>query len=1531
MVRRVETTGVGIESVVSQAVQANQRPEDFRPQQAAPSSIIPATQEFSTQETSIIPERELPDNFLSVEASNRLAHLAASTDARRNGLLYDQIYAEKLRNIEEGNEQLNRQDGYQRRVQSQTEQLQRLVDTGQTNEEILAASAALLQQTQQEDREYALEKEAVDTLTSFADANPAWADLRLHHRPVLEQIQVDNRKEAVIKSILDRKRAEADARGGFAEFLDDALEITGSILTLGGTDLFNRLQARDWNGSGQILRERANRIRQLPEDEIPAAMDELYLELAAAHTFIQEDEEDALADLQLAFGTDQAVREADVGTIFEAVMFGVGAGELGSIVRTMKRTGNVERVADDAIRSMKNEGGEANIYPAQDEAVRDAVYFKVDQEESDQIASHVQRNLEINEQALADAQTLANFDRLSPEELQQAATRRINQLKRTYRRAPIQQGNVRYNTDTGVYEFDVLVGRANGAAFASQKSARAYLTKNNLDGEVVEQGSGFFVKQTQTIAEQFADKGLSNVRPINLLKRVLQSPRSFVDEVLGRMGTASAYNEARITGVVRDIYNRNIRSLPNAQFKEVTEILNQGLIDETWYDPSTLTAKFRDRFGKEMTDAQMQAYFSARQIEDFGHFVQNRALYQEKVAKGLQTVDLKFTNVGEFNGNVLVEPDDWLNVARDARIYDAGTNTHVRGTPDVLERLQQQGYIMIRPEDASWTAEAFGEGASFIATKANKSVVVRDLDFNQLNYLPGGRRRYTDTFFVGQTRSGVYADGTRYQLAPRTFRSSATRLEAEEWADKYNAANQILRDSIDGKIADDEADELILDLVGRTRQEYEDFVEVEGWDLNTELKVRGDREDFTPDFDAREAVRLYDPEAIESGFGTTRNGRLSARGTERLKNVNEEDAETLDFISAMNTSADQAIKMGAYNDFKISSINRFNTQFRQYFDDADRLTPYEIATKGKVSEALRKDNPGLYNAIKGHQFYINSILRNRGEWDERVQEAIDQLAFFIEKRGETGKRIATKIHQSGGNPIERLRGLNYDLNLGMFNPAQLLMQANSMLTALALSPRHGLKAFSDTPIMRYMLIANDEDFSRELAKRTVGNSGSESTEELIKATNQFRRLGLNDFGTNLAMMDMQNTLGATSNRFVSRANRIREAGRFFFQEGERYGRLTAFNIARRNYRERFPDADLYSKDADNWIRNEADRLLLSPNSDNNQLFTKGVTSLPTQFWSYMGKMSDAILTGSGGRYSRQERIQLVGSQALFYGAGGIPLIDYFANQYQSRTGDVLDPETQKFISNGLIDGMIFVASDGQMNTDFSSYSGIGSFWLQMFENLWENPISTVAFGATGANLSGGYRAMADTARMYSLWHNPTPEAVTATALAGVGSVVKSLSRTTQAYLAYNTGIWYDRHGRAVTDVTKAEAIGSVFGLNPQNVQDAYSILTNNREARTKYVNEVATTLQALHEKWYRAETEAEKKEIEDLINTFSTISQNTGYFPEVARRVQSLKKQANLNDAQTRILLDRYLRDQEDANMNYLPLDARRQILEEMR
>ena len=1491
----------------------------------------PVGLEFETEfklskPTQFLPDFKYEDPRYTQTGYNRLAIIDVLANAQASADTMDSYVSSSKQILEDGGEQDQRLKAYNASIFKETQKLMTNINDGVVDTGVLADSIGLIEKKRREEDEYAMEKAAVEKLQDFAMSNPDWADLRLAHRDIIDEIAEQSKKDLVIRSYLEREKVYEEESGMIGEFFDDAGEI---LLSLVGDDVISRLRMNGWHLSADYIRQRGQEIRALPIEQIPQALADFHAEVLDKSSILLEDDEDALAALNVAFGDKSVIDSHDMGLAVDTIMTLPFLSGLKAMKATYKATGNVAMAAKDAAKVLSTKEVEGTAYETVESAVVDSMPVSPVTFGSS-MSPAIQMEIKTFEEALAAIKNQQGFERLKPEEVGNAVKLRANQLKKIYGKDNIETMNVRFNDEKGVYEMDILIGKRDGTGYSSEASIQGFMSKAKIQGDVVLTENGYFIKQTQNVTESMADQGFTNYKSINVMKRVLQSPKSFVDEFIGNVGTTAAFNEARVHGVVKDIYNKSIGKLKTQEFQEVADILNRGLVEEKWYEPTELRAKFSQRWGKDITEAQEKAYYASQQISDFGYFIQNRAVYQQAAAKGLDSVKLSFTKQGYFNGNVFTDPADFAKQATNARIYDAGKNAVVRGTPEELERLSKQGYLLIRPENPSWTIDEFGEGASFIATKSGKSVEIAPLQFNQLNYLAGGRRVYSEPFFIGQRRTGTFSDGTKYQLAPSIFRSAPTRGEAESWIAKHDEANKIILAVREGKVAASEADDTIRLLTGKNTREYEEFLEEEGINPSVKLEYKKDREDFPmseEDFEKSDMIRMYNPEAIESGFGTPRTGRLSARG-EKLKSVNEADAPVLDFISALNESTDQAIKMGVYNDFKIGSVNRFNTSFRKYMEDADRMTPYELATKGVIKESLKKSNPKLYNAIKGHQFYINSLLRNRTEWDEFIQTQVDKFATSVEGLGDTGKTISTRIHASGANPIEKIRSINYDLNLGMFNPRQLFQQANSAVVGISLDPKNGMLAMKEVPLMRYALIANDN-----LTTVALGNIASKlagkNADEIIKSVEQFRRLGFNDFGTGLAMMDAQNTLGATTNRLASKIARTREAGRIFFQEGERYGRLTAYSIARHKYADKFPGKDMFSKEADNWIRVETDRLLLSPNSDNNQLFTKGAASIPTQFWSYMGKLSDAILTGSNGRYTPAERFKLVAGQALFYGSAGIPLADYALDSAEKSSGVTFDPVAAKMLHNGLIDTMLFVVSGGEYNTDFSASSGLGGFWSQMMQNLSENPISTVVGGATGSNLSGAMKAMSNTANVYGLWTNPNPEAVTMTALAGVGSLVKSLSVATQAMMAYNTGIWFDKYGRPLAGVTKGEAIASIGGFNPQVISDVYKILSDDKAATQQYVDEVASVLQQLYIRYNNAETDVERQEIQDLVNALSITSMQSGYSKLAADKFMMFTKSKTYYDALILKQTEKVQSGMYGTNTNLLTIEQREELSRE--
>lgn len=1419
--------------------------------------------------------------------------------------------------------------------------------SGEIDENLAAEALNTYQNRDKEYTQYMAEVKAANNLAEFAKNNPDWAEFSLENSDLYDINLETLTRDMMIRSFVDRQVAENNSVSWWqdiGEFYDDSKELIASIM---GDEVFTTLADVVGGGKANDLRTRAEYIRDLPVDKVPAALEEFKNYLLDASSVYVEDNETAMDNLQVSFGTDWERNNSAGLDGFDAALTLLtlgGATGSASIKNTLKRTGNSDKVAVDATTVLKTNDTGDTVYDTIEDAVEDTLPVKVGNGEGAYLHHMVQDNLKEIDNALEEAAKVPTTQRLGDDELEEAVRRTVSDLRLNNEVVNI---GIDYNRTNGVYEANLLIGKVSGMGYKSRKIAANALAKTGLDGEIVETQLGFKARVVMPVKEAFSDNGFVDFKPTHPVKAFFQGPKAFVDTFIGKSGTSSSFNEGRSVGILKDIYNKNFSKLSYKDKSTLSEIFDEGLVEEKWYTSDELSTMYRKNTGKELPAKVEQAYHALVKVSDYTWFVQNRALYQDKVAKGLNSIKLDMLDE-PINGKMFSDAADVRRNITNHNIYDPESGSVVKATPDVVDKMIKKGYMIVRPEDATWTQDAFGSPASFIASKRN-SVKISQLDLDQLGYIKGGRRAYTSNFFVGQKRHIRGADGSMYLGTPKVMRTADTVGDANSFVDNLNESFRLLREyrkdiaaiKKSNKLTSAEKKELLTKhknklndtLIDTTKRSYDDLIDMinkEKWDINTPVQVKRNREDFPEDPDTLEAIKLYDPDNNHTRFGAKRNNRLSARG-EKLLDVNGDESVSLNFMSALRDSADQAVKFGAYNEFKISAVNRFATTFGKYVKDGEKMTPYEMITKGEPLESLAKSvDPKMrdvHRAFKAHQFYIKSILRVRTKWDEMVQNSMNSLAQRIEGRGELGKKIAVSIYGSG-NPVEKIRSINYDFNLGMFNPAQYVMQAQSMFSALSLSPVHGTRAFMESVPLRYALIANDDEVTNHISRSIRNNVDIDEYTDIQKSAAQFKRLGLHDFGSNIAMMDSQSSIGITSNPFVDKAIRLREQGRMFFQEGERMGRLVAYGIAKRKYAEKIGSPNVYTEKADIWIREEADRLLLSPNADNNQMFTKGALSLPTQFWSYMGKMADVFLTGANGRYTPKERATLASGQTLFYGAGGLPFLEYVINNVETDSGEKMDPDTAKFIHNGILDGMVYVLSDGTMSTNISDAAGFAGWMEQMYQNVSENTLAHVLGGATGGNISSAVDRFTTTAMLNGLWTNPTPEAVTEASLAGLGSLISSIDKASQAYIAFNTGIWYDKFGRKMFNVSKGEAIASLLGAQPQNLSDVFDIAAGKKAAKDKYINDVTTTLQGLHSRYDRAETDDERAHVQELINTLSVMSSQSGYWGDVANRFLSFQRSESFLQSQ----LDRMILDAEankaGVNLNFFSKEQREEYSE---
>jgi hypothetical protein len=209
-------------------------------------------------------------------------------------------------------------------------------------------------------------------------------------------------------------------------------------------------------------------------------------------------------------------------------------------------------------------------------------------------------------------------------------------------------------------------------------------------------------------------------------------------------------------------------------------------------------------------------------------------------------------------------------------------------------------------------------------------------------------------------------------------------------------------------------------------------------------------------------------EAGANGFYRT-NGQLyySAKG-DALKNVNGDLAPTIDPFKMQNQALINVARLSSFDDFKTSASSEVGLILTVSSLSIDKeLRLLKSLTVLRLVVVLSSD---LVHQIEGQREAIRRMLNFRGQFDMERENALRRLTsgwlVTSSHNSELSKWISkAPLWVMDHNPVNMLRGLTFDMKLGMFNPGQLFVQISTAFSAFAMSPSAGLKGMFTIPAM----------------------------------------------------------------------------------------------------------------------------------------------------------------------------------------------------------------------------------------------------------------------------------------------------------------------------------------------------------------------------------------------------------------------------------------------------------------------------------
>ncbi|MGL1886313.1 MAG: hypothetical protein OCD76_07340 [Reichenbachiella sp.] len=1366
--------------------------------------------------------------------------------------------------------------------------------------DVLASQMLTIVQQQQD--EFALENKAVDTLS---DTLPE--EIR---DVVDESVLTDIVKDQAFKLKLRNFIAERQEREDDENILQETIDFFKVILPV---EVGERLFEGGEGGINDTLRQALFQAKGLPIDQQDAFL------RGPVQSFLNDIQilaNNPQSDVDLmsaaADGSDKAL---DRLKFFQAI--GVIAAPMDlqalqalKVLNVSKVLGNKKILADDLMKPLV----EREIVKSDIDVMDTISTFKAPFDQTDGVLGEVSKNLDLNARLLNN--TLDNFT--APESLASVTARKIQEFNSSYGGERVLNSNISLD-NTGFIEFSV--GTAKGTPFKSEKTAQNLVSKYKLDGNVIRHPSGGFSIKMKSPLSGIDSSTVTN---LSWFSKYFGNIDNIISKsvVAGARSVEGAQNQVFQTA--RQVFDNSLKVLGTKRGKDTLRVIQRGVDNDKWLTPDEFLGEFRKVVGRDARKDEVQAYFGFKQLNDFDYELKNKILYEDSVARGEKSYTFNIAG-GELNFNA---------GQRDvSRLIDSGTNSQaVHVLEDAVSEsvtlskgaLDEAGLNSLRDThdllevNPRWTAQLFDDG---ITTEPTKWVFVpkgskgKGVSTHQLAYKAGGRRVNNSPSYlkVGRIKNG--GDGSPVRVSDIATHGSVSKRKAKETAESLNEIYKSLK-GLDDATAMSRFDELVasknLEGIGiTTAKQADEFFRSHNLYSYDDINFAGVRDREVVTMGGGKAINLID-ETDEPIMTNIRNQMNGMRG-DRLKNLDGEDSLILDPVAALADSLDTTTRFASVQGYRDHMLTFMRERFGSKLNFDPRANPIEILS-APVHQQFRKDT-GLVRTIQAHQRYIEEVISKRTGWEEEyLQKAESAVNWAFDKGSNVRKGLQDGWTETGAarqgalkvatkDPAGRVKNLVFNAKLGLFNIPSFIIQAMNITNIVAISPRYGARAAKHSLPARLALTGGVDGPMRKQIAKGWKAAGFKSEDDFFEYIDEFNNLGLGHLDRGIA--DIAGANGAQLG--TSKLGSIAEAGRVFFNEGEKISRLTSYGAARLRWLE---DAAINpqglkatSKEGRLWIQNESHRLSLGLSRQDVQLGFRGLAGVPTQFWSYpfrlMGAMlpdlKGARLTAEGSAFSAAEKTRLVLAQGLLYGSAGIPIADMIVNNMTAKSED-LDPLAAKAMTNGAIDAAIYALTDGEANTNFAGRAGGGQFFTDIVRDIRDKSAGEFVTGAGGQTLSGILGTVYSATQGYGIFNNPNISSVGEASWAILKAEISSLKLADKTQMALRFGHLFAKSGVKYAKINDMTTFLMVGGIPPQAYENLSLTFIAGKE-RTDMIKELSGMFVKVNGQIDDAFIAGDTEKVENLIGVLNILgakARDLGITDEVVKGYRSIENSSSM-------------------------------------
>jgi hypothetical protein len=905
---------------------------------------------------------------------------------------------------------------------------------------------------------------------------------------------------------------------------------------------------------------------------------------------------------------------------------------------------------------------------------------------------------------------------------------------------------------------------------------------------------------------------------------------------------------------------------------------------------------FFDRWQQLPTDKQTEAYFTYVQLYDIDYVLRNLALHRDMARMGAEKMRVFFDKYDpNANGTVSTSTRAFAGRITDRLpledqsedfgiwMYDPSTKKgeyflRSQVTPDVQKEfdraINERGFKVVEVvnplEKPLMEAANTSDTINFMLVKNFENT---KFDWGILPYQQGGHLEYGDQFFVKQPRirRSLGSGSLRHIYEGDTsILNAATQAEAEKFSKAADTARLLLKA---GRL-----DELKTYLYQNTP-----------WDLDTFKSFFAEKEigngvfrpallhlddPITWTYTGRNSSDMDHFKGAFSGYANFHNGvrskyNLFAQGVDKkylgsrdpdLPRVEETGTENnpiyklakprlLSPLDTLNKALANVSRSRHMNDYKTSAVESFIEEFHKVMKLPDggvaelrrnpvyyfHNPPWDTETTNKTLLAAAQ------NAHKAHTYFIGaeSELGSKMWWLQ--SKIVDQI---YSKLGQKASNIVTeKYLPTVKDPFTYARSIAFHTKLGLFNPVQLFLQAQSFVHVAAIAgPLTAGKAAMDGIRMRMLALTEDEKIIDQFAR------WSGDAKLFRESYKELKKTGYYNVGGEVAWRDdvfdpdiFQGPMGS-----------FLEKGTFFFKEGERFVRLSAWNAAFYNWRQANPNAEITNA-VRNQILKRADLMAVNMTRASNASWQQGLFSIPTQFLSFQARLAEQLLPGFSTRLTPQEKLRAFATYSTIY---GIPVGVGAATAVYPFHEDIRQAALERGIN--LDNKVLQLFHEGLLDTMFSSITGkeyninerLGPKGTSLFKEIVNGDVTMTEFllGASGSIIGDMITSAEPATRALLSLFSTEVDPPTMEDFLEVTRNVSTINNGFKAWYMYNQGKYFTKGGSTVIDnATGLDAfMTGALGVTPEAATDTFVMIKSRKEQR-----EAEQAAEKEVQKWYR--------------------------------------------------------------------------------